>query len=1168
MEAEDGLPSSSLRDLTSVSSLYSSPASLSSFAERYPSASHSYRPRLDATAEQSISHLKSLLDVLYKSKIPGPRLIRLQREFNDHLGHGGQGNVYGASAAFQSSASALQKEQVTLRAKQSALYWTKCVVKHLRTDQRRNDIQHAYREISRLCHPSLRRHPNIVNLLSLGMSLDALESVSLKSLSTPLLILERADCDLAQFIKSEQYELAEYEFLCDICLDVGRGLGAVHSAGMIHGDLKLENILLFSSKQPLRTEWTAKFCDFGSAVPVSASLPEVGRYFGSDTWLPPECYEKQLLGKPMPTSLIPCDIFTYGLVVWATFVGLHVSPLYNMQKVEGHGAEIVCNIGRQRFYARASKSVRASFSANNSNIHRLLAEFTEQTFNLFGGRKEHTIMERGEYARSRGFLQPASHDTARAVENKIRRILLVLRESLNDSPSRRDRQVWRYLNYKPFPLIPYVDDPQTFEPDNAWLCRGEVGQYELQKLKESSASTSPLWDFLFNTDNKTDIFLILFENGCEIHQIVHNRTAFGCYLNELAGVDEKALEVAVHFKRIAEEPTCSTKTKYFLTGRTSELSDDQEFDELVSSTFTTVLHEAVRATNYPLVEYLVRTRFNVSAPDSNGLLALNLAMDDRRTTQGSSDSNSILALLKQSVRDRSTLAKVKTPIVPLGWEDIGHSSGQSSLNSAFQREPERLSHGWRETSIEGDFNAITFIAPRTGLYESDRLTLGRIDGEGQTYKLDPIRFLKAPTDTSSKYEPATKTKFGEEWYEEDVRVVAEPLAFDPLNDERAWIRHPARGLYYGLTCLDRGSWLFVTFALLSVLARLMTWQRLELPFACSAVGLFGFATAGSKPGTALLQWFNLGFSEVNMEYMDVLWRNVSVLFIGISAVAHGGTTLVKTTLIGFVLCDTLWALGLFLFRGGLSYSVMLFNTTSSLTMVHLGGIASILAAILWSFYTFARDIEPSARSANVVFLSRSVAVLCLFFWANYLHFRFKTHAIYFDEEPDQIDVPRDDCSEKGRKPYLSQVIEALVCLGMLGYSADILSASLARQPAFAQTMLSYFGIPLVTRLWEQYRAVRVASADADSLLGFTLGVMLSTMLFIAPCLVSLGWMIKVPMDLQFSLMETIVYNLAVWNLSYQFHGGRFSYLSGAMVICQYILTALGLVFASWEISGI
>lgn len=447
-----------------ASSFYSTPASIASFHQRYPITSQSYRPRLAATAQQSISDLKSLLDILYRNGIPGPKLIRLQQEFCTPLGHGGQGNVYGVTTDFKKKAQELQHQDVNYKAKYSALHWTKCVVKHLRTDQRRNDVHSAFREVSRLSHPSLQRHPNIVSLVSWGMSLDALETVNLDSLSTPLLILERSHCDLAQFIRSEDYAVASYELLCDLCLDIGRGLSAVHSTGIVHGDLKLENILIFPQNQGITTKWTAKLCDFGSAVPASADQQERISYLGSDTWLPPEWYERSLMGKPLPPSLIPCDIFVYGLVVWATFIGIHFSPLYNMQKVQG-GADILRHMGQQRFYARAKDSVTAYFSPMRSDTHQLLAAFTEAILSHFGGRIEQQTVERRKQARASGVGPVNSDDTPETVQNKVRRILLVLRESLDDAPQRRNRQPWIFFNRRRFSLIPAVDNPQPFNPD-------------------------------------------------------------------------------------------------------------------------------------------------------------------------------------------------------------------------------------------------------------------------------------------------------------------------------------------------------------------------------------------------------------------------------------------------------------------------------------------------------------------------------------------------------------------------------------------------------------------------------------------------------------------------------------------------------------------------------
>lgn len=463
MQVRDDVPHSSSADSDSwhsALSLYSAPSSVLSFRERYPSTSHSYRPRLAITAQQSITDLKRLLDVLSTHQIPGPKLIRLRQEFCTPLGHGGQGNVYGVSTTFAQKAWEIQARNGDFGAKSLALHWTQCVVKHLRTDQRRNDVQHAFREITQLCNPSLRAHPNIVRLVAWGLSLDTLEAVNVDSLlSAPLLILERAHCNLAQLIRSQDYETAPFEELCHLSLDVGNGLGAVHSAGIVHGDLKLENILIFEV-QSISKRWTAKLCDFASAVSISpmSDTRASASYLGSDTWLPPECYEKKFLQVPLPRSLVPCDIFVYGLVVWAIFVGIHFSPLYKIQTVEGHGSDIALHMGEQRFYARAKESVTACFSSSRSDIHQLLAAFTEQTFGHFAGGAER------QQVRSIGLHSISSDGLAGKVEDKITRILSVLRASLNDSHSRRDLQPWRYMDLRR-PILPRVDNPAKYKPN-------------------------------------------------------------------------------------------------------------------------------------------------------------------------------------------------------------------------------------------------------------------------------------------------------------------------------------------------------------------------------------------------------------------------------------------------------------------------------------------------------------------------------------------------------------------------------------------------------------------------------------------------------------------------------------------------------------------------------
>lgn len=205
------------------------------------------------------------------------------------------------------------------------------------------------------------------------------------------------------------------------------------------------------------------------------------------------------MGKPLPQSLIPCDIFVYGLVAWATFVGIHFSPLYKVQKVQG-GADILQHMGQQRFYARAKDSVNASFSPTRSGTHQLLAAFTEQTLSHFGGPGERQIVERRQQARTLGLGLVNSDDTPETVQNKARRILLVLRDSLDDAPNRRNRQPWMYFNYRRLPLVPRVNDPQRFAPEYI------TGSATRNFMVELETPTNDLPDIETQSSDTPDIF--------------------------------------------------------------------------------------------------------------------------------------------------------------------------------------------------------------------------------------------------------------------------------------------------------------------------------------------------------------------------------------------------------------------------------------------------------------------------------------------------------------------------------------------------------------------------------------------------------------------------------------------------------------------------------------
>ena len=81
-----------------------------------------------------------------------------------------------------------------------------------------------------------------------------------------MLLMEYADKEsfLAEKIENSTSPIKNEEKLRSYAEDILHALDYIHKAGIIHCDIKLENILLQSSDEP--TEYPiAKLCDFGLA---------------------------------------------------------------------------------------------------------------------------------------------------------------------------------------------------------------------------------------------------------------------------------------------------------------------------------------------------------------------------------------------------------------------------------------------------------------------------------------------------------------------------------------------------------------------------------------------------------------------------------------------------------------------------------------------------------------------------------------------------------------------------------------------------------------------------------------------------------------------------------------------------------------------------------------
>ena len=179
------------------------------------------------------------------------------------------------------------------------------------------------REIASLCEPIRRSNRNIVKLIAWGFDYPTSDL----DYRLPVLCMEKALCSLTTFLTQSHRERHGVDIRYHLGLDIASGLGAVHDTGLAHGDLKPDNVLIFSN-ECRDVPFMAKLSDFGQCIILDDNLRSFSGYNGTEGWFPPEKVDKDfsLSGSFYPELLTKSDNYTYGLLILSIF-------LYHGQKV-------------------------------------------------------------------------------------------------------------------------------------------------------------------------------------------------------------------------------------------------------------------------------------------------------------------------------------------------------------------------------------------------------------------------------------------------------------------------------------------------------------------------------------------------------------------------------------------------------------------------------------------------------------------------------------------------------------------------------------------------------------------------------------------------------------------------------------------------------------------
>jgi len=282
--------------------------------------------------------------------------------------------------------------------------------------------------------------------------------------------------------------------------------------------------------------------------------------------------------------------------------------------------------------------------------------------------------------------------------------------------------------------------------------------------------------------------------------------------------------------------------------------------------------------------------------------------------------------------------------------------------------------------------------------------------------------------------------------------------------------------------------------------------------------------------------------------------NLTELVIAITALRAGMLDLVKASLAGAIVTNSLFMLGMALLLGGLRHRVQEFNRGNArlqAAMLFLAAVALLIPSAIGA------SDRPGA-DAIMQQLSIGLAVLLLVAYVLGLLFSLGTHREFF------AGASHDGAAED---EHLWPVRTALVMLAVVTVTVALVSeifvesvqyaaASFGMTPAF----VGFIVVAIVGAAAEMTAAFSAARKDRlDLSVGIALGSSTQIAMFVAPVLVLLSLFIApTPMDLQFWQGAVIMVLISTLTVSMVASGGRSGWYLGVLLLLVYATFALTL----------
>lgn len=331
-------------------------------------------------------------------------------------------------------------------------------------------------------------------------------------------------------------------------------------------------------------------------------------------------------------------------------------------------------------------------------------------------------------------------------------------------------------------------------------------------------------------------------------------------------------------------------------------------------------------------------------------------------------------------------------------------------------------------------------------------------------------------------------------------------------------------------------------------------------FFASAVAIIPLAGLMGRATDSLAKALNPGIGGL----LNATFGNAAELILALFALARGPEMypLVKASLTGSIIGNVLLVMGVAIVAGGFRYRKQRFNRTAAgmgATLLALASVGLIMPALYYYLFRI-KGIVNAEETHRIEFLSEEIAAVLAVIYLLSLVFTLVTHRDLFGSEGTE-----EGSTGEGRQPewrWGTALIVLVMATAGVAWMSEVLVGTVEQARTalgMSEVFVGVIVVAVIGNAAEHSTAVFMAvKNEMDAAVQVAVGSGIQVALFVAPVLVFASMFMghTHPLDLHFSLLETVAVVIAVGVLALVCNDGETHWMEGAMMLGVYVIVAL------------